>query len=60
MNPTPYEFDWVATMPHPAFPVSAAAQLVPPTTLPEMPSFELSEDGIVQPWLVWIVAWLFA
>ena len=59
LNPTPYVLLWVAVIPHPAFPVSAAAQLVPPTTFPVMPSAALLDEGIVHPCAVWIVAWLF-
>lgn len=59
LKAAPNELVWLARTPQPWLPVCAAAQLVPPTTEPVIPStveFPLVNE---QPGFVWIVAWLF-
>lgn len=59
LNPAPNELFWTALTPQPWLEVSAAAQLVPPTTLPVIASAVLFDVGIEHPGFVWMVAWLF-
>lgn len=44
-------------IPQPALLLSAAAQFVPPVTVPVIPRVCEFEDGIVHPGFVWIVPW---
>lgn len=59
LNAAPYEFVWLARMPHPVFEVEETSQSVPVTKEPVMLSALESEEGIVQPGFVWTVTWLF-
>lgn len=52
LKAAPNELSVFARMPHPSLPVSSAAQLVPPITVPEIDNTDEFADSMVQPTLV--------